>query len=234
MVKRRASKAALEQTPPEKKSRRQSARLKEQSQEIVRAKGTDIVGDGEPQSTTSEAESSVVYLGHIPHGFYENQIREYFSQFGDVLKVRVSRSKATAKSKGYAFLQFESAEVAKIAAEAMHDYLMFGQKLVCKIVPLEEVHPHTFKGANQRFKKIPWRQIESERHNKERTKSEEAKRQKRLASKDLKRRGKIAAAGIDYEFEGYVAKKKTPVKDTKKTTKTRVSTRKATLRSRTK
>ena len=119
------------------------------------------------------------------------------------MKVRVSRSKASGKSKGYAFLEFESSEVAKIAAETMHDYLMFGQKLVCKLIPLEELHPHTFKGANQRFKKIPWRKIESERHNKERSKREENKRQKRLSAKDAKRRKKIAAAGIDYEFAGY-------------------------------
>ena len=35
----------------------------------------------------------VIYLGHIPHGFYENQIRDFFSQFGTVNKVRLSRSK---------------------------------------------------------------------------------------------------------------------------------------------
>ena len=82
-------------------------------------------------------------------------MREYFGQFGDVNKVKVSRSKSTGKSKGYAFVEFADPEVAKIAAETMHDYLMLGQKLVCNVVPLEELHPHTFKGANQRFKKIP-------------------------------------------------------------------------------
>lgn len=42
---------------------------------------------------------------------------EYFTQFGKVTKVRLSRSKKTANSRGYAFLEFQSAEVAKIAAE---------------------------------------------------------------------------------------------------------------------
>lgn len=31
----------------------------------------------------------------------------------------------TGRSKGYAFVEFEHPEVAKIAAEAMNDYLMF-------------------------------------------------------------------------------------------------------------
>jgi nucleolar protein 15 len=34
----------------------------------------------------------VVYLGHIPHGFYEEELRGFFSQFGEVSRVKVSRS----------------------------------------------------------------------------------------------------------------------------------------------
>jgi len=35
----------------------------------------------------------VLYLGHIPHGFYEDQLRSYFSQFGTVTRLRLSRNK---------------------------------------------------------------------------------------------------------------------------------------------
>ena len=35
----------------------------------------------------------VIYIGHLPHGFYETQLKGYFSQFGKVTKVHVSRSK---------------------------------------------------------------------------------------------------------------------------------------------
>lgn len=35
----------------------------------------------------------VVYLGHIPHGFYEEQMTDYFKQFGEITRVRVARSK---------------------------------------------------------------------------------------------------------------------------------------------
>lgn len=53
--------------------------------------------------------SAVVYLGRIPHGFFEDQIRGYFGQFGDVLRVRLSRSKKTGRSRGYAFVEFGGA-----------------------------------------------------------------------------------------------------------------------------
>lgn len=40
----------------------------------------------------------MIYLGHIPHGFYEDQIQDFFSQFGTVNKVRLSRSKKVGDS----------------------------------------------------------------------------------------------------------------------------------------
>ncbi len=38
-------------------------------------------------------QSGVVYVGHLPHGFFEEQLMGYFSQFGTVKKVKVSRNK---------------------------------------------------------------------------------------------------------------------------------------------
>lgn len=35
----------------------------------------------------------IVYIGHLPHGFYEEQMQDYFKQFGKVTRVRVARSK---------------------------------------------------------------------------------------------------------------------------------------------
>ena len=35
----------------------------------------------------------VLYIGRIPHGFYEDQMKEYFSQFGNVTRLRIARNK---------------------------------------------------------------------------------------------------------------------------------------------
>ena len=35
----------------------------------------------------------LVYIGHIPYGFFEDEMKEYFEQFGKVTRVRVARSK---------------------------------------------------------------------------------------------------------------------------------------------
>eukprot|EP00898_Chlorokybus_atmophyticus_P000020 jgi/Chlat1/1018/Chrsp109S01462 len=81
-----------------------------------------------------EEKPRVVYVGHIPHGFFEKEMKGFFSQFGTVTRLRLSRNKKTAKSKGYAFVEFDSPAVAAIATGAMDNYLMFGQMLQCKLV----------------------------------------------------------------------------------------------------
>jgi nucleolar protein 15 len=108
----------------------------------------------------SEGKPGVVYVGRVPHGFYENEMRAYFSQFGNILKLRLSRNKRTGASRHYAFIQFESAGVADIVAKTMDNYLMFGHLLKVKFIPEEQVPVNVFKGANKRFKKVPWNKIE--------------------------------------------------------------------------
>ena len=87
-------------------------------------------------------------------------MRAYFTQFGTVNHVRLSRSKKTGRSKHYAFLDFASAEVAKIVAATMNNYLLFGHLLKCSLIPKEQVSPNLWKGADRRFKEVPWNKME--------------------------------------------------------------------------
>ena len=34
-----------------------------------------------------------IYLGQIPHGFYENEMKGYFSQFGKITRLKLFRSR---------------------------------------------------------------------------------------------------------------------------------------------
>ncbi|KAL6714942.1 nucleolar protein [Lecanora helva] len=116
------------------------------------------------QKADADEGSGVIYVGRIPHGFYEHQMRQYFSQFGDIKHLRMSRNRKTGASKHYAFIEFKSASVAKIAAETMNNYLMFGHILKCKVVSPEQLHENIWKGADKRFKKIPWNKLEGRKH----------------------------------------------------------------------
>uniref|UniRef100_A0A061QJ77 Nucleolar protein 15 n=1 Tax=Tetraselmis sp. GSL018 TaxID=582737 RepID=A0A061QJ77_9CHLO len=153
-----------------------------------------------PSSSDSE-DSSVVYIGHIPHGFYEKELKGFFSQFGDVERWRVSRNKRTGRSKGYAFVKFEHPEVAKIAAEAMDGYHMFKQSLKCQVMKKRDVHPELFNKSNKVLEMKPWRKIEAEQHNKQRTPEQAQQRNLRAIKRDKRRLQQIQSAGLDFEYE---------------------------------
>ncbi|KAH8822901.1 hypothetical protein DL96DRAFT_1469992 [Flagelloscypha sp. PMI_526] len=146
-------------------------------------------------------QKGVIYIGRLPHGFYEDQLKSYFSQFGDVSRLRVSRNKKTGKSKHYAFLEFTSSEVATIVAETMDNYLLSGHLLQCKVIAKDEIHPNLWIGANRKFKPIPTDRLVREAHNKERTPESQEKVERRLAKRRKAQADKLKAAGIVYSLK---------------------------------
>ena len=138
-------------------------------------------------------------------------MKKYFSQFGRVLNLRLSRNKKTGASKHYAFVEFASAEVADIVARTMNNYLMFGHILKCALIPKEQVHENLFKGAGTRFKVDPRNKkagLAMERG------AEREVWEKRVANENKRRSGrnKDLKETFGYEFE---APKVKAVKDVK-------------------
>jgi len=145
----------------------------------------------------------VVYLGHIPYGFFENQMKEFFGQFGVVTRVKLSRNKKTGNSRHYAFIEFLDQIVAKIVADTMNGYVMFPRVLVCEVVPPEKVHPNMFMGHNKTITPYRTTKINMEKVNKERTKEELEKRETKLLNREENKRKKLQNLGIDYDFPGF-------------------------------
>ena len=89
-------------------------------------------------------ESNVVYLGHVPNGFFEPQMYSFFNQFGKVEKLKHFRNPKTNRSRGYAFIKFESPEVAVEVASTMNGYFLNDRQLKCEIVPMDRQHEGMF------------------------------------------------------------------------------------------
>jgi nucleolar protein 15 len=87
-------------------------------------------------------------------------MRAYFSQFGALTRLRLSRNRRTGAPRHYAFLEFASAAVADVVAATMDGYLLSGRILRVRRVPAEQVHADLWKGAGRRFKKVPWGGVE--------------------------------------------------------------------------
>merc|ERR1719442_24228 len=154
-------------------------------------------------SYSNEKNRGVIYISHVPHGFYEKQMREFFGQFGTVTNLRLGRSKKTGKSCGYAFVEFKYPEVAKIVSESMNNYLMFDKILKCSVVPQERVSKKIFKN-----KINPNRPPKKSQRVKAKKMHNSAKEEETLVknrNKQMKKMGrinkKLEDAGIDYRFQ---------------------------------
>ncbi|XP_024590290.1 MKI67 FHA domain-interacting nucleolar phosphoprotein [Neophocaena asiaeorientalis asiaeorientalis] len=147
----------------------------------------------------------VIYVGHLPPSLYETQIRAYFSQFGTVTRFRLSRSTKTGNSKGYGFVEFESEDVAKIAAETMNNYL-FGERLLkCHFIPPEKVHEKLFREWHMPFKRPSYPAVK--RYNQNRTLLQKLRMEERFKKKEKSLRKRLAKKGIDYDFPSLVLHK---------------------------
>ncbi|KAF5466185.1 hypothetical protein F2P56_016134 [Juglans regia] len=152
-----------------------------------------------PEQKPPEDKVTVLYIGRIPHGFYEKEMEGFFSQFGKIKRLRIARNKKTGKSKHFGFIEFESPEVAKIVADCMHNQLLFEHLLQVYPIPPQHVHPKLWRGFNYRYKPVDRVQIERKLQNKERTFEEQNKLVENIMKRDLKRQKRIEAAGIEYE-----------------------------------
>lgn len=175
----------------------------------------------------------MVKISSLPHGFYEDQLKGYFNQFGDVTNVKVVRSLKTGRSKGVAFVEFSVAEVAEIAAETMNNYLLFKNLLKTEYIPPNKVKPGLFtkkvevvitaNGKQQvRSAVITSQKQEVKRLNAKPTEDQAKKRQNRLENK-LKLKNKfLKRLGVDLKMESIVEGKvdlTTPVKQPSKAKK---------------
>ena len=143
--------------------------------------------------TEEEELSSIIYIGHLPQDFEEKQMKKFFSEFGKVVNLQLSRSKKTGNSRHYGWVEFETTDIAKITAKAMNNYLLKDSKLECNVLPKSKVHPMLFKNARKGPKKI---------------KQKEPLSQKELALKLAKQEkvimAKLAAKGIEYKWPSFV------------------------------
>ena len=159
----------------------------------IKKRASNAAEEKEPE------EPGVIYVGRIPHGFYEHEIREYFSQFGDITRLRVVRNKKTGASRHRAFVEFADTEVADIAARTMDNYLLFGHILKAKVIHPDQVHRELFKGANRRFNVVPWNAMQGRHLQRPLAESKWEGKITKEEQRRVARAEKLKALG--YEFE---------------------------------
>src|ERR1051325_3137447 len=89
-----------------------------------------------------------LFVGNLAYQTIENDLQEYFAPAGDITSVNLMLDKFTGKSRGFAFIEFASADSAKKAVEMFHGKEFQGRALTVNIArPREERAPHAGGGG---------------------------------------------------------------------------------------
>lgn len=85
-----------------------------------------------------------LFVGNLSYQTGENDLQDYFAQAGSVTSVNLMMDKITGKSRGFAFVEFSSAEEANKAVEEFHNKEFQGRSLTVNIArPREERPPRS-------------------------------------------------------------------------------------------
>ncbi len=86
--------------------------------------------------------SKKLYVGSLPYTATEDQLRGLFEPFGSVVSIRIINDKFTGRSKGFAFVEYESDDDALKAIEGVNGKDMEGRALV-----VNEARPEKPRGG---------------------------------------------------------------------------------------
>lgn len=94
-----------------------------------------------------------LFVGNLSFQTGENDLQDYFAQAGAVTSVNLMLDKMSGRSRGFAFVEFASAEEAQKAIEQFHDKDFQGRKITVNVArPREERPPRNdrFSGGGER------------------------------------------------------------------------------------
>jgi cold-inducible RNA-binding protein len=91
-----------------------------------------------------------LFVGNLSFQTMENDLQEYFSQAGVVSSVNLMLDKFTGKSRGFAFIEFGSADEANKAVEMFHNKEFQGRQLTVNIARPREDRPARGGGGSWR------------------------------------------------------------------------------------
>lgn len=163
-------------------------------------------------SDDPERTPGVIYIGRIPHGFFEKQMRAYLSQFGEITQLRLARNKKTGKSQHYGFVEFSSKAVAEIVAKTMDKYLLFGHILQVRTIPMEQVKEGMWKGSGRRKKPAPRNRLEGSKLKRGMAREDWDKRVERETKKRAEKADKLKDMGYEFDMPALKAASEVPTK----------------------
>ena len=171
----------------------------EEEKNIKKNKKREIQNE---EGISSNPSTGVIYVGHLPWGFLDDNLKKYFSQFGNITRIISPKSSKTGRSVGYAFIEFEDEETARIAAKTMNNYILFEKILKCSFVENKKKYDRIFLKWKKKFEFKERYKIQCEKM-KKKNKEEIKTMIQGLLDREEQRREKMKELGIKYEYKGF-------------------------------
>jgi len=93
--------------------------------------------------------SNKIYVGNLPYSVTDSSLKSNFAEFGNVTSARVMMDRDTGTSKGFGFVEMESAAVAQAAIVALNGVSVDGRAIVVNLArPREQASGGGGYGAN--------------------------------------------------------------------------------------
>ena len=70
-----------------------------------------------------------LYVGNLAYGVTEDELREMFSEFGQVASATLITDKLSGQSKGFGFVEMPNNSEADTAIKSLNDKMVSGRKL---------------------------------------------------------------------------------------------------------
>lgn len=90
-----------------------------------------------------------LFVGNLSYQTAENDLQDYFTQAGTVTSVNLMMDKVTGKSRGFAFVEFATAEEANKAVEEFHSKEFQGRALTVNVARPREERAPRWSGGEQ-------------------------------------------------------------------------------------
>lgn len=86
-----------------------------------------------PQAGQQVADPKKLFIGNVPFSTTEDELNEFFAQFGTVQSVKLITDRMTGRSKGIAFVEMSTEDEAQAAIDGGHNAEFGGRPLVVNI-----------------------------------------------------------------------------------------------------
>lgn len=82
---------------------------------------------------TPQEDRTKLFVGNLPYSTTQDELSELFSEFGEIVEVKLITDRMTGRSRGIAFVKFASDDQAAAAIEALHGKEMDGREIIVNV-----------------------------------------------------------------------------------------------------